>query len=99
MEPTLEQASHILDQALISYAAGQIEAGCEHIAAAAAMLHEIQVSALPQEVAAAGAEQAEFLGILSFEMPLALPSPAPVTAVVPAVRVKSARESSLAVAA
>ena len=101
MEPLLEQASQILDQALLSYAAGQIEAACEHITAAAAMLHELQLAVLPQELSAAtpAVEPAGFLGVAAFEMPLALPAATPVTAPMPRKRVESARESSLAAAA
>lgn len=107
MDALLEQASQILDQALLAYAGGQLEAACEQIAAAAALLHEIQLAALPQELPAAGqGSPADWLQVLAFEAPLALPAAEvaevveiPVTAIPPPGSVKSARESSVAVAA
>lgn len=106
MEPLLEQASQILDQALLAYAGGQLEAACEQIAAAAAMLHEIELATLPQAIQAGNEPGPDWLQLLSFEAPLALPAAEvaevveiPVTASSPRASVESARRSTVAVAA
>lgn len=52
MDPRFEQASHFLDQAIIAYAAGQIEEASQHMANAAATLQVIEL------VAAGSAEPA-----------------------------------------
>lgn len=105
MEPLLEQASQILDQALLAYAGGQLEAACEQIAAAA-MLHEIELATLPQAIQAGNEPGPDWLQLLSFEAPLALPAAEvaevveiPVTASSPRASVESARRSTVAVAA
>ena len=43
MDPSFEQASAFLDQAILSYSGGQIEEAAQFMAEAAAMLHEIQL--------------------------------------------------------
>lgn len=43
MAATFEQASQLLDEAILSYSVGQIEEASQYIASAAATLHEIQL--------------------------------------------------------
>ncbi len=100
MDPTLEQASAFLDQAILSYSGGQIEAACEQMAAAAAVLREIQPAA-PQpepEFAAIATIDLELAAVTGCAIPAAVPSALPVTAIQP-VKVEPAPEPSIAVAA
>ncbi len=44
MDPSFEQASTFLDQAILSYSGGEIESAAQFMAEAAAVLHEIQLA-------------------------------------------------------
>ncbi|HVP44556.1 MAG TPA: hypothetical protein VMS96_14085 [Terriglobales bacterium] len=96
MDPSFEQASHFLDQALLSYAGGQIEEAAENMASAAAILREIQpvFPALNLEPPAGEPLVIEFPAATAPGSSRAQSPPA-----IQRVSVESAREPSLAAAA
>ncbi len=101
MDPSFEQASAFLDQAILFYSDGQIEPAAQLIADAAAMLHEIQL--LPP---AAQLETEEFQPVMTDsaaaiapELLLATSGPPAETPIEQPVEIESAGKTSLAVAA
>ncbi len=98
MDPMFEQASAFLDQAIVSYSGGQIEAACEHMAAAVAVLRQIQPAAPELQPAAIPTLDLELATVTVSPAPADLPSGPPVTAIRP-LPVEPAAEPSIAVAA
>lgn len=98
MDPMFEQASAFLDQAILSYSGGQIEAACEQMAAAAAVLRQVQLAAPQPETAAISTLDLELATVAVCEVPMAVPKPPLVTAIQP-VQLEPAPEPSIAVAA
>jgi hypothetical protein len=94
MEPSFEQASTFLDQALILYAGGQIEEASQQLADAAAILHAIQLT--PAELRPV---VVEFPGLTLYEMPLALAGETTAPAALPPAPAEPESKPSLAVAA
>lgn len=101
MEPSFEQASAFLDQALIFYAGGQMDEASQQIASAAAMLHEIQLAPAEQEPGPAELRPVvvEFPGVTVYEMPLALTGETTAPAALPPGPAELESKPSLAVAA
>lgn len=102
MDSPFEQASQFLDQAILTYAGGQMEEASQYMASAAAVLHEIQLAPpeFKPEAAALELVRMEYPLVTVHEVPL-LPAAneQPVLAVLPPVDAEPTRDSSLAVAA
>ncbi len=100
MDPSFEQASAFLDQAIFFYTDGQIEQAAQFMADAAAMLHELQFPS-----PAATLEMEDFQPVVTDSAAeiapelLATSGPPPGPPVEQPVEIESAGKSSLAVAA
>jgi hypothetical protein len=101
MESSFEQASVILDQAILSYSDGEIEQAAQLMADAAAMLHDIEVAPVePQCVAEVFQPvQTETAADMPGKMLLLAAGPLPEPAALQAMEIESAKDSSLAAAA
>lgn len=100
MEPSFEQASAFLDQAILSYSAGQIEEAAQQIAEAAAMLHEMQLPTALGELVPEVFQpvNTETSAVMAYE---AAPAPKllPITAAGAPAEIQSAEKPALAAAA
>ncbi len=101
MDPSFEQASAFLDQAILSYTDGQIEQAAQFMADAAAMLHEIQVAPAEPKPEAEVFQPVETSSAADIapELLLATSGPPPEPPAFQPVEIESAGKSSLAVAA
>ncbi len=101
MDPSFEQASAFLDQAILFYTNGQIEQAAQFMADAATMLHELQFPS-----PAATLEMEDFQPVMTDpaaaiapELLLAMNGPPAEPPVEQPVAIESAGKSSFAVAA
>ncbi len=101
MEPSFEEASQLLDQALLSYSGGQIEVACRYMAEAAAMLHDIQFFPPEPQSESAALEPiiVEFPEVAAGELQLALAAGDPAPVAIAPVNPEAATEPPLVVAA